>query len=141
MKKIIFFLGILFFHSYICLAQTNGSRNGDKVEKVKIAFFTQQLNLTASESKEFWPVYNSYFLKLKNAWHSNIGNRPAFDEKASALKDRYRGSFVKILHSHERAEDVFKAEKSYRKMLKEELKNRKQVPSKSSEGKDKDKKD
>ncbi|QEC72619.1 hypothetical protein FSB73_13970 [Arachidicoccus ginsenosidivorans] len=95
---------------------------------MKIAFFTRQLNLTASESKEFWPVYNSYFLKIKKAWHSNIGNRPAFDEKASALKDKYRDDFVRILHSHERAENVFKAEKSYRKMLKEELKNRKQVP-------------
>ena len=128
MKKIIFFLGILFFSNYICLAQTNGSGNGDKVEKVKIAFFTRQLNLTASESKEFWPVYNSYFSKLKNAWHAELGNRPAFDEKATALKDRYRDDFIRILHSHERAEDVFKAEKSYRKMLKEELKNRKQAP-------------
>ncbi|HTN38590.1 MAG TPA: hypothetical protein VL053_16025 [Arachidicoccus sp.] len=127
MKKIMLFLGIMLFHGYICLAQTNGSRNGDKVEKVKIAFFTRQLNLTATESQEFWPVYNSYFLKLKKAWHSNVGNRPAFEEQASALKDRYRNDFVKILHSHERAEDVFKAEKSYRKMLKEELKNRKQT--------------
>lgn len=127
MKKFIVILGIMLFHGYICLAQTNGSRNGDKVEKVKIAFFTRQLNLTATESQEFWPVYNSYFLKLKKAWHSNVGNRPAFEEQASALKDRYRNDFVKILHSHERAEDVFKAEKSYRKMLKEELKNRKQT--------------
>lgn len=126
MKKIIFFLGILFFHSYICVAQTNRSGNGDKVEKVKIAFFTRQLNLTATESKEFWPVYNSYFSKLKDVWHSNIGNRPAFDEKASALKEQYRGDFVHILRSRDRAENVFKAEKAYRKMLKEELNNRKQ---------------
>lgn len=128
MKKFIVILGIMLFHGYICLAQTNGSGNGDKVEKVKIAFFTRQLNLTAAESKEFWPVYNKYFLKLKKAWHSNEGHKAAFDEKASALKDEYRGDFIKILNSHERAEDVFKAEHAYRIMLKEELSNRKQIP-------------
>lgn len=130
MKNIMLILGILLFHGYICLAQTNGSRNGDKVEKVKIAFFTRQLDLTAKESKEFWPVYNNYFLQIKKAWHANVGNRPAFDEKATAIKDRYRNDFIKILNSHERAEDVFKAEHSYRQMLKKELKNRKQPPEK-----------
>lgn len=36
-----------------------------KVEALKTEFVTQKLNLTESESKSFWPIYNEWTDKLK----------------------------------------------------------------------------
>jgi hypothetical protein len=32
----------------------------EKLESMKIAFFTERLNLTPEEAKVFWPVYNAF---------------------------------------------------------------------------------
>lgn len=47
----------------------------EKIEQLKIAFFTEELNLTASEAKRFWPVYtkhNNKYEKLRSTEWSNI---------------------------------------------------------------------
>ena len=124
MKIVIATLGILIFHCYICSAQTNGSTHNNKVERVRIEFITNQLHLDAKESRAFWPVYDRYFSQIKKAWKSSNGNRAEFEEKAATIKDQYRNSFVNILHSHERANEVYKVEKAYRAMLRKELNQR-----------------
>lgn len=35
-------------------------KDNQKIEQLKIAFFTEELNLSASEAKRFWPVYNKH---------------------------------------------------------------------------------
>ncbi len=47
-------------------------RMQDKVEAYKIAFFTEKLQLTPEESKDFWPLYNQ------------------FENEREALKTRYK---------------------------------------------------
>ena len=37
----------------------------EKIETYRVAFFTQKLDLTEEESKDFWPVYNAYQKELK----------------------------------------------------------------------------
>jgi hypothetical protein len=37
----------------------------DMIEAQKVAYITQQLNLTPKESQAFWPVYNEYQNKLR----------------------------------------------------------------------------
>lgn len=32
----------------------------DKIKTLKVAFFTEQLNLSSSEAELFWPIYNKY---------------------------------------------------------------------------------
>ncbi|AYD46889.1 MAG TPA: hypothetical protein VFQ86_02175 [Arachidicoccus soli] len=124
MKIIIATLGILIFHCYICSAQTNSSSHNNKVEKVKVEFITNQLHLSVNESRAFWPVYHKYFSQIRKAWQESNGDRAEFEEKAATIKDEYRGTFADILHSHERANEVFNAEKAYRAMLRKELKQR-----------------
>lgn len=34
--------------------------NNDRMEAMKIAFFTQKLDLSSEEAKIFWPIYNDY---------------------------------------------------------------------------------
>lgn len=44
-----------------------GGEKKEKIEALRVAFITQQLNLTADESQKFWPLYNEYMDKLKSA--------------------------------------------------------------------------
>jgi hypothetical protein len=37
----------------------------DMIEAQKVAFITQQINLTPKESQTFWPVYNEYQDKIR----------------------------------------------------------------------------
>lgn len=37
----------------------------EKVEQLKIAYFTKELNLTSQEAEKFWPVYNEMEKKIK----------------------------------------------------------------------------
>jgi len=32
----------------------------EKIKKLRIAYFTENLDLTAEEAQQFWPVYNAY---------------------------------------------------------------------------------
>ncbi len=47
----------------------------DKIDTYRIGFFTEKLQLTPQESKDFWPVYNLYKEKLKALKKQNV-NRP-----------------------------------------------------------------
>jgi len=38
----------------------------DKIEAQRIAYITQQINLTSSEAEIFWPVYNEFQDKKRN---------------------------------------------------------------------------
>jgi Spy/CpxP family protein refolding chaperone len=45
------------FGLFLGMAQ-NGGR--EKIKKLKIAYFTENLDLTEKEAQQFWPVYNAY---------------------------------------------------------------------------------
>ncbi|TAK44933.1 MAG: hypothetical protein EPO28_04260 [Saprospiraceae bacterium] len=66
MKKLLFGTLLLFAFAVGTYAQP-GSRQGpiaaraqEKIAAYKIAFFTEQLQLTPEESKDFWPLYNQF---------------------------------------------------------------------------------
>jgi len=106
----------------ICLlvflgSQTGHSQNSesDKIEQLKIAFFTEELDLTSSEAKRFWPVYtehkNKYDQLRSTKWKSvksrldRVENLTEEESKA-LLKDymdykrarvEYREEFVQNL--------------------------------------------
>ncbi len=57
-----------------------GSRH-EKMEAQRIAFITQQLNLTPEEAQAFWPVYNEYDAKRHEM-------RKSFRESSDLKKDQ-----------------------------------------------------
>lgn len=88
-------LVILLQSSPVCAQQENykhkndqqGSRH-EKIEAQRVAFITQEVNLTPDEAKVFWPIYNEYNSKryeLKKAFKGvdNLGK-----EKIDALSDK-----------------------------------------------------
>lgn len=67
MKKIFTLIVILF-------SLSSFAQKDDKIQSLKIGFFTEKLNLTSQEAKKFWPVYNKHhdlYQELKdNEWQS-----------------------------------------------------------------------
>lgn len=43
----------------------------DKIKQLKIAYFTEELDLTSSESEKFWPIYNEFEDKTKTLRKEN----------------------------------------------------------------------
>lgn len=58
MKKYILILLLFIFAFGQGMAQEKNKR--DYIKSLKIAFITENLNLTTDEAQRFWPVYNNY---------------------------------------------------------------------------------
>jgi hypothetical protein len=69
-KKIIITVCLLTLS--FCLKAQN--KDTEQIEQLKIAFFTEKLNLSAKEAVRFWPVYNKHNKRYeelrKNEWSS-----------------------------------------------------------------------
>lgn len=94
------------------------------VEALKVAFITQQLNLTAEEAQKFWPVHNSYMAELKKAREANKDAELAFEEQALSIRKKYNSDFKKVLNSEERVNTVFKLDRNFNDMMRQEMMRR-----------------
>lgn len=62
-NRYIFFFLLLFLSISISAQGQKESRQ--KINALKIAYITEQLDLTEKEAQKFWPVYNTYDKKLR----------------------------------------------------------------------------
>ena len=61
MKRIIFLPLLVVLTSFSMLAQpADPERRKEKMEAFRIAFFTERLNLSSEEAKNFWPIMNEF---------------------------------------------------------------------------------
>ena len=65
MKKTLLFIG-LFLISFCAISQNKKENRKEKIKALKVAFITEELNLTPSEAEKFWPIYNYYDKKIHN---------------------------------------------------------------------------
>ncbi|MBR4771587.1 MAG: hypothetical protein IK009_02480 [Bacteroidales bacterium] len=111
-------------------------QGADRINAAKVAFFTQQLDLTVDEAQKFWPVYNEYNKEVDAARDelrkaNMIMNNPEkkADELRAALKsysdsqkkeaqltEQYINKLLKILPV-EKVAKVFTAEEMFRMQL------------------------
>jgi adenine-specific DNA methylase len=70
-------------------AAAQGDGKKEKIEALRVAFITKQLNLSGEESQKFWPVYNEYQDKLKAARREMKAHRADFgsDKEAQEFLD------------------------------------------------------
>lgn len=59
MKKSIITLFILFL-SVASFSQNERQEKEDKIKALKIAYLTENLDLSTTEAQKFWPIYNTY---------------------------------------------------------------------------------
>lgn len=58
---------LIFLFSISLMAQKRGNGpSQDKIKAYKIAYITDQLNLTAKEAEKFWPIYNEISEKMED---------------------------------------------------------------------------
>ncbi|MGK0412240.1 MAG: Spy/CpxP family protein refolding chaperone [Polaribacter sp.] len=87
MKKIMLYISISLFCSLSMMAQ--GEKEGrEKIRTLKIAYITEQLNLTANEAQKFWPVYNAY------------------DKEQNTLRGSYRFSLKNAIQKNETLDNI-----------------------------------
>jgi len=120
MKKVYLVIFFLLLCAYICTAQQPGQR----LEDIKIGYITRELNLTAVEAQNFWPVYNGYIYEIKRARQMYPNDEIAFGEARLNVQKKYRPEFRRILGNDDRVNRTFLVEPKYREMLRQELINR-----------------
>ncbi len=103
------------------MAQNQNQNRNERIEALKISFFTNNLSLSANEAKTFWPVFNQFEAAKKELrqQHRNragasrqtidqltdaeaealISSELVFQQKILELNKRYIHEFKKILPS------------------------------------------
>jgi hypothetical protein len=125
MKKIYALLLFLFFHSYFCFSQPPNDNDDQRVEVLKKAYVSDELNLSPQEAEKFWPVYNNYQNEIRQARKENQDNELAYEKRVVEIKQRYQGNFKKVLGNNgQRVNKVYTTDKQFRIMLRNEQQNR-----------------
>lgn len=104
------------------------------IEAIKVAYITKQLNLSAEEAQKFWPVHNAYMAELKKARQEYREAELAFEEQALSIRKKYNNDFKKILNGDDRVNTVFKLDRNFNDMMRQEMMKRGMKP-KGSDGK------
>jgi hypothetical protein len=126
MKKYLLILFVMLGSFSILKAQDGNDTRAEKIKSLKIAFITQKLQLSTDEAQKFWPIYDQYeneinSLRLENKNATVIG----IEEKLLTIRKKYLGSFEKVI-GPQRVNNLFIAEKDFRSILIQRLKNRNQ---------------
>lgn len=141
--KLLFIL--MFFSFTSIMAQNNpsakvplGSANKEKIDAMKIAFLTKELELTEEQAKTFWPIHNKYEEEKKalrkSIWgevkkqdivigelseeeaEKMINNYLLFKSKDLDLTKKYVAEFKKVLNTKQVAK-LLVSEEKFKKML------------------------
>jgi hypothetical protein len=102
------------------------AQGGERLESLRIAFITKQLQLTPQEAEKFWPVYNSYddeMRKMVRDHRQKGGSEIDLEEKILAMHKKYRPDFLKVI-SEQKFDKLMVAERQWRDMLQKELQRR-----------------
>lgn len=111
---------------YICHAQSGNTDRQNKIEALKIAFISKELNLTPDEAQRFWPVYNSYSTELKQHRKDHLQDELAFEEKVLEVRKRFKSDFKKVLNDDARVNKIYTMERNFKDALRKELEQRQQ---------------
>lgn len=144
MKRLI--TPILLLVCFVSFAQGGGRMTQEKIKAQKVAYITEQLNLTSSEAQKFWPIYNAFDDKMhqirridmRKMRESMKDNNLAENDAQKALDDylaledkmhEAKKQLVKDLRKVIPAKKVIKlkaAEDGFNRMLMNQLKERRQ---------------
>lgn len=124
MKKLVFIVMLLLFNLNTLTAQHYKSHENFKAHKV--AYITQQLDLSPKEAEEFWPIYNAY---EKNVYKLKVLNRKEIKKQIAerggmdSISDQEANQYVQKLIKSE--EDFISLKKEFYIDLKNVLSSKK----------------
>ena len=149
MKKYVLILGIITISYLSSFAQPDHGKwkqKRENIEAEKIAYITQQLQLTPSEAQVFWPIYNEFKSKrdailkdkitgqcqVRNADTEEITDKQATEisdnmiineQKVVDLRKEYHAKFKTVL-TPKKLLRLYQTEKEFKRKLLKEIKNR-----------------
>ena len=91
-------------------ARAQDRRNQEQIKTLKIAFFTERLNLSPEEAAVFWPIYNAHEKEkeaLRNQQRQQIRER--FADLDNISEKEARDALDRYLDLEEREEELDKA--------------------------------
>ena len=126
----------ILFTSVAAMAQPDSK---ERIEALKTAYLTEQLELTSKEAQKFWPIYNAYSERLHDLYvreHKEVKDElrncsEDYDQKQDVKieenKVKERRNLVKNLApviSKKKTIKLFKAEDDFRRRLLKEYRER-----------------
>lgn len=97
MKKLI--LIIIYLVSFTIMAQNN---KREQIKALKVAFITEQLNLTEKESQAFWPIYNAFEQEKNNIRFKDMRDiRREIKENLDTMTDAEANVLIERLNKAE----------------------------------------
>jgi len=142
MKKALF---TLLFIAVSFTAFSQKDEHKEKIEALKIAFITEQLNLSKTEAQKLWPIYNAYEAKddklhrtareKRDQINEGMSESEAkvlledmitFEEQRYKLKKEYLQNLMTVLPA-KKIMLLKKAENDFRKKMFEEFKKRREL--------------
>ena len=140
-----FIVSILFLLATTFSIAQGHKEKQEKIKALKVAYITEQLELTADEAQKFWPIYNKYdekIMVLKEAQLKlRIQKRVGTDEEAlkkieeaeekeaeiMSLKKKMRAELIPVI-SAEKVLKLEQLEQEFHRKLLEKLKDRRGNP-------------
>ena len=112
----------------VVMAKAQPAPSEEKLEALRIAFLTKQLNLSPEEAQQFWPVYNSYTAeakKLNMELKAGKLTQLKFEEKMLDLRKGYQPKFTKAV-GDAKFEKFLQADRDWRDLVRREIEKRRQ---------------
>ena len=82
----------------------------EKIEELKIAFLTKELNLSPQEAEKFWPVYNEMGSKLKTEKKKQrVINKELRENRSTYSEAQFRDKSGAIMNSSIRCAELKKS--------------------------------
>ena len=103
--------------------QQNKQSAHDQIEALRIAFISQQLNLSPEEAQRFWPVYNAYRSESEALQRSYPGQLTAdqqleLEQKKLDLKRKFKSQFEAAL-GKDKLNELYNLERKFQEKLRE----------------------
>ncbi|HTO14819.1 MAG TPA: hypothetical protein VLZ83_03575 [Edaphocola sp.] len=105
-------------------------KGNEDIRAVKISLITDMMHLSATQSTQFWPLYNKYEDEMRTIWRARhnlssergksaaeiIEERQGLDERELGVKNKYRNEFLKIV-SAAQLNQMYQAETKFKQLL------------------------
>jgi hypothetical protein len=124
MKRFLILYGIIFT---LCISVS--AQNGERIQALKIAYLSKQLNLSPDEAERFWPVYNQYTEEIRKIRIDAVGNQEdviTTEGKILDVRRKYSVVFGKALPP-DKVNLFFRSEKQFGASVQRELMERRQL--------------
>ena len=97
MKKI---FTLLFMFGYLSMMAQQNDRL-EQLNALKVAFFTEKLDLSAKEAQGFWPIYNKYSSdsykirqNQREEYRQNVKRGEKLEDLADEVSEKFVASFL-----------------------------------------------